>query len=591
MDVNLGKNSHEDDATRRRVGQESAILVDKAVRSLRSADAGFVADVVIIGGGAAGCVVASRLTENPSINVAIIEAGSDTPSNATPADIRDVFPRSYANPNYFWPLKSIYQKGSDPAWYPQARVMGGGSSVMGMWALRGIRADFDAWEEAGAAGWAFDDLLPFFKKLEKDLDFSDANHGDNGPIPISRPKRPSWCGFTEALGKAVEKRGLPFLPDLNGTDADGLFEGPFSNDGKRRFSSANGYLTDQVRRRANLKIMTDTQVTEIAMSGRTARGVHVRRTDSSRRFIEAKWIIVSAGAIFSPALLMRTGFGPAADLAALGITPIADNAHIGKNLHNHPYVYLGAVVRPEARHDPNVRSYALGCVRLSTNYRDAPSSDIFLSLISRSGPRARDTGLGTISISLYEPFSRGSVKLSNNSDQPHVDFALLEDERDKARLAWGARFARGLLTDEAVKPTVHETFVLPVEDAMRSLSMPGPMSGLYSFSMATLLNLNAGARRYILSKRLGENRFLDFPHDDKSFDEIIISSATSMAHPGGTCALGNVVDSSTALKGAENIFVADASIMPKVPRANTNIATVMVGEKAAFEIRRAIQGK
>jgi choline dehydrogenase-like flavoprotein len=196
-----------------------------------------------------------------------------------------------------------------------------------------------------------------------------------------------------------------------------------------------------------------------------------------------------------------------------------------------------------------------------------------------------------ISISLYEPFSRGSVTLTNSSDRPRVYFALLEDERDRARLAWGARLARDLLIDEAVKPTVHETFVLPARDAMRSLSKPGPMSGFYSFSLATLLNLNEDARRYILSKRLGKNRFLDPPHDDETFDEIVMSSATSMAHPGGTCGLGKVVDSSTALKGAENIFVADASIMPKVPRANTNIATVMIGEKAAFEIQRAMQRK
>jgi 5-(hydroxymethyl)furfural/furfural oxidase len=318
------------------------------------------AHVAIVGGGAAGCVIAARLSENPNLRVVLIEAGRDTPAGSMPEDIADIFPRSYANPKYFWPIEAVPRAGQSAVPFPQARVMGGGSSVMGMWAPRGLPGDYDNWTTYGVEGWGYNDVLPFFKLLERDLDFPGENHGDAGPIPIMRRRRASWPGFTAALGKAAEKRGVQFRSDLNDSEEDGLFEMPFSNDGHTRFSSATAYLTAEVRKRSNLKIIADTEVERLRFEGRRVVGVELRRPNGEHEYLSAAHVIVSAGAIHSPALLLRSGVGPSQELAALGIEPVIDSPKVGSNLQNHTCVHLGAVVQPDGRHDPAIRSYVLG---------------------------------------------------------------------------------------------------------------------------------------------------------------------------------------------------------------------------------------
>lgn len=547
------------------------------------------ADVVIVGGGAAGCVLASRLSEDPSLKVLLIEAGRDTPPDNVPDDIADVFPRSYANPAYYWPLTAIPGPSGGRVAFPQARIMGGGSSVMGMWAPRGLPADYDAWKTSGVHGWSFDELLPYFKKLEADGDFRNGMHGSDGPIPITRRPRSSWPPFTEMLAKAAESRGVKFHPDLNASDEDGLFELPYSNDGKTRFSSAHAYLTAGVRKRSNLTILPETEVIRLRISGRRAVGVVIRTATGQYRGVAAKQVILAAGAIFSPALLLKSGIGPAGELASLGIVPIVDSPQVGRNLQNHPYVHLGAVVRPGARHDPSMRSYVLGCARLSSNVAGAPPSDLFLGLMSRSGPRARDVGLGMVAVALYSPFSRGRVTLADGDLTPRLELGLLEDRRDRARIIAGARIARELITDPLVRSVTHETFVLPAKLPIKLLNEPGLKSSLFSVSLAAMLDTAGPIRRFVLNRGMGNGRLLDDIENDAAFEELVVSSTTSMAHPAGTCALGQVVDSSTAVIGMESLFVADASIMPKVPRANTNITTVAVAEKAAVEIRARLR--
>ena len=224
----------------------------------------------------------------------------------------------------------------------------------------------------------------------------------------------------------------------------------------------------------------------------------------------------------------------------------------------------------------------LGCLRLSSNYVGAPKSDLFMGLVSRLGPRARDTGLGMLQVCLFSPFSRGRVSLTSKDAGPKLALALLQDPRDSERMIAAVRIARDLMTNSAVDATTHETFLLPPKLPIKLLNRPGLQSDLFSLALAAILDVNSAVRRFTLSRHIGAGRFLATLTDDKVFEDLVVSSATSMAHPVGTCALGEVVDSSTRVKGVDGLFVADASIMPRVPRANTHIPTVMVARKGCL---------
>jgi choline dehydrogenase-like flavoprotein len=543
-------------------------------------------DVLIIGGGTAGCVLAARLTENPAWNVLLVEAGPDLPPDKLPADVADVFPRAYANPAYFWPQLKARTVSSEAKPYSQAKLLGGGSSVMGLWALRGLPDDYDGWAARGATGWAHADVEPFFRRLEREIE----GHEDpNAPIPILRVPRERWPPFDAALAEAAVRRGIAFLPRFE-AGVEGVSAVPITSAGATRACGANVYLTAEVRRRPSLAILTETEVRQLIFRDRRVMGAEIVGRGGRTTRIEARHVILAAGAIHSPALLLRSGIGPAADLIPLGIPVLAD-LPVGQNLQNHVFAHLGAVIRPGARQDPAQRFYCMAGARLSSKQVNAPAGDLFISFIARTSGRPHGNRIGMIGPSLYAPYSRGAVRLRGRA--PHhpldVDFRLLSDPLDRERLLIAARFARDLLADEAVRGTVLETFVLPANPPIRLLNAPGISATILNTLLAAVIDSGGPLRRHALELGIGRRRLIQHFRTDAQFDECVLASATAMFHPVGTCAIGSVVDPQLRVRGIEGLYVADASVMPVIPRANTNIPTLMVAEKAAVHIAQDLR--
>jgi 5-(hydroxymethyl)furfural/furfural oxidase len=549
-------------------------------------------DVIIVGGGTAGCVLAGRLSAQKDCRVLLIEAGKDMPPGQEPAAILDPYPSGYGDPNFSWPgLKADF--GNDyygvrrpiSRRFVQGRGIGGSSNIMGMMALRGNPADYDEWHELGARGWDWHGVLPYLCRLEQDLDFSGPLHGSDGPIPIRRHARSEWAPFARAVAEAAEARGYEYFPDYNGQFGDGVSCVPMNNLPDRRVSTSMAYLDATVRRRPNLRIVDNTTVDKIVFKGTEATGVSVQGPSGTRVFTGSE-IILSAGAIYSPAILLRSGVGAAAALRKLGIQPVLDRPGVGENLFNHVVVQLATHLPRHATQSAKVKAWAFSILRYSSKVPGCPAGDMHMVPFNKSSWHPLGLRIGALSTGVRKPYSRGSVTLESADSlvNPIVRFNLLSDQRDLTRLMRGVALACEILGDPRVAANRNDVFI-PNMELVARLNRPGWRQWLESSLIARVLDISPRLRRRLLGASRIEPP--DLLRDESALRELVVNAATPVHHVCGTCRMGAaddptaVVDPECRVIGAARLRVADASIMPTIVSANTHLPVVMIGEKVA----------
>jgi 5-(hydroxymethyl)furfural/furfural oxidase len=405
-------------------------------------------DYVIVGGGSAGCVMANRLSADPTVRVVLFEAGEDTPPGQEPGPILDSYPMPiFHGDRWIWPNLTVQPTtGAGSRLYEQGRVMGGGSSINVQAANRGLPRDYNEWADDGAEGWAWKDVLPYFEKLERDLDFPDLpGHGNHGPIPIRRIPLRDWPPFCVAFADGMRKVGLHKIEDQNTQFGDGFFPAAFSNENDRRVSTATAYLDLTTRGRRNLRIVPSARVDHIVMKGRCAAGVVVILSGQGKVEVLAnKETIICAGALQTPALLMRAGIGDLRELHALGIPGVVHLAGVGRNLQDHPSLTFAHYLTPRWRAPLEQRRASMLAARFSSGAKGCEISDMYIASSTRAAWHSLGKRLGLFFLWCNRPYSRGRVSLTSaNSDAlPAVSLNLLDDNRDLQRLVSGVRFCR-----------------------------------------------------------------------------------------------------------------------------------------------------
>jgi 5-(hydroxymethyl)furfural/furfural oxidase len=480
--------------------------------------------------------------------------------------------------------------------YEQARVLGGGSSINGQLANRGAPTDYDEWEQRGAAGWNWNAVFPYFKKVERDMDFDGPWHGKEGRIPVRRIWPDLWNGHAKAVADAFKTAGYEYIEDQNGEYRDGYFPITISNLYDRRVSAAIGYLDNGTRKRTNLTISAETQVAGLLFEG--ARCVGVKAVVKGRETeFRANEVIISSGAIHSPAHLLRAGIGPAGPLRDLGIEVLAASPGVGQRLMDHPSVSVSSFMKPENRINGLTRRHILLALRYTSGIDGVAPGDMFVAVVSKSAWHAVGEQIASQLICVYKTLSEtGQVRLTSPDwrAEPMVEFNLLSDRRDLDRLMDGFRRVGAMHLRGALGEAVTDPFPASYSDKVRAIGVVNDKNRRITNWVAKLLDGPDWLRRFIMDRFIIEGyRFDQLMTDDEALESFIRTANIGVWHASCTCRMGAdddpmaVTDNQGRVRGVAGLRVVDASLFPCVPCANTNFPTLMTAEKISDMILAA----
>ena len=524
-------------------------------------------DYIIVGAGSAGCVLANRLSADPDIRVCLLEAGG---SNRSPLlHVPAGWAATFKNPKYDWSFETEPEPELDgrQVYWPRGKSLGGSSAINGMIYVRGVPVDFAAWEQAGAKGWSWEDVLPYYKKAERQQIHDDEMHGSDGPLHVQevRDKRPMDDVFLNAMNQA----GIPSNPDFNGVDQAGCGYYQFTQNNGRRWSTASAYLTP-ARSRTNLTIITQAITQRVLFDGTQATGVEISRR-GRKQTIQGAHVILSGGAVASPQLLEVSGVGDGERLRTLGIDVVHHAPDVGEHLQDHILCKVVYATQPEHSINREVQGLRLIPAALRWFFlREGPlttgSAPVGAFCHTRDGLEAPDVQI---------PFASGGTLYNNAGKiralkQPAVT-AVVNQSRPESR---GSIHAKS--SDIADAPVIAANYLSSALD--RDTLLRG---------MRILLNIfDQSELQPYLNGRLSPDIETDL-NDDEALMAYIRREASTVYHPTSTCCIGKVVDENLRVMGVEGLSVIDASVMPYVVSGNTNAATIMLAEKGADHLLAA----